>query len=117
MAVRLKRAFEPAAASDGPRYLVDRLWPRGVSKDRLRLTAWLKDLAPTDDLRRWYGHDPGRFDEFRRRYREQLGAQTKLLHELRHQALRGTITLVFATRAADLSNAAVLAELLTASAD
>jgi uncharacterized protein YeaO (DUF488 family) len=74
MDVVLKRAYEPAEESDGYRVLVDRLWPRGVSRDRARLDEWARDLAPSTELRSWFGHDPARFPEFRRRYRRELGA-------------------------------------------
>jgi uncharacterized protein YeaO (DUF488 family) len=114
MAVRLKRAYDQAEPGDGFRVLVDRLWPRGVRKDALPLDAWYRDLAPSTPLRRWFGHDPIRWDEFRRRYREELsrGQAAELLDELRVRASAGTLTLVFAARDADHSNAAALAELI-----
>ncbi len=76
MELRIKRAYEPALPEDGARFLVDRLWPRGVKKETLALTAWLKDVAPSDALRRWFGHDPARWTEFRRRYRAELKVAT-----------------------------------------
>ncbi|MGI0071808.1 MAG: DUF488 domain-containing protein [Thermoplasmata archaeon] len=112
MPVRTKRAYEPASPDDGKRYLVDRLWPRGVSADRLHLTAWRKELAPSDVLRRWYGHLPDRFPEFRRRYREELLARPEFVSSLREEARRATVTLVFGARDPARSNAAVLAELV-----
>lgn len=112
MPVRTKRAYEPPDPTDGSRYLVDRLWPRGVTAERLQLTAWRKELAPSDSLRRWFGHDPRRFDEFRRRYRRELSLQAEAIDRLRGEARQGTITLVFAARDPATSNAAVLAELL-----
>ena len=72
MDIRLKRAYEPAAPADGYRVLIDRLWPRGVSREQARLDGWEKELAPSTDLRQWFGHEPGRFEEFRRRYVEEL---------------------------------------------
>jgi uncharacterized protein YeaO (DUF488 family) len=110
--LRLKRAYDPPAPEDGYRVLVDRLWPRGVAKKRADIAEWARDLAPSDDLRRWYGHDPDRFEEFRRRYREELADRYERLEELRRRARTETITLVFAARDADRSNAAVLAEIL-----
>ncbi|HZO95930.1 MAG TPA: DUF488 family protein [Gaiellaceae bacterium] len=112
MDVRLKRAYEPPARSDGYRVLVDRLWPRGVSKEEARLDEWARELAPSGGLRRWFGHDPARFDEFRRRYREELAAHEDKLRELRRRARAGTVTLVYAARDAEHNDAVVLAELL-----
>jgi uncharacterized protein YeaO (DUF488 family) len=112
MTVRIKRAYEPAEASDGYRVLIDRLWPRGISKQRARLDEWARELGPSADLRRWFGHDPARFDEFRRRYRDELKAQEEKLRELRRHARAGTLTLVYAARDTEHNDAVVLAELL-----
>jgi uncharacterized protein YeaO (DUF488 family) len=112
MDVRVKRAYDAPAPGDGYRVLVDRLWPRGVSRDRARLDAWEKDLAPSTELRSWFGHDPGRFEEFRRRYLEELRTRRPLLAELRRRAREGTVTLVHAARDADRNDAVVLAEVL-----
>jgi uncharacterized protein YeaO (DUF488 family) len=91
--VRLKRAYEPAASADGYRVLVGRLWPRGVSRDRARLDAWAPEVAPSTTLRKWFGHEPGRFPEFRRRYLEELANERPRLSELRRRAREGTLTL------------------------
>ena len=112
MDVRLKRAYEPAEATDGYRVLVDRLWPRGVSKDKARLGEWARELAPSSELRTWFGHDPSRFDEFRRRYLDELGAHGDKLAELRERASAGTLTLVYAARDSEHIDAVVLADLL-----
>ncbi len=112
MAVRLKRAYEPAEPADGYRVLVDRLWPRGVAKEAARLDEWARELAPSDELRRWFGHDPAKFAEFRRRYRAELAAREEKLRELRRRARRGTVTLVYAARDPEHNDAVVLAELL-----
>ena len=112
MDVRTKRIYEPAAADDGYRVLIDRLWPRGVSKADARLDEWARELAPSDGLRRWFGHDPERFEEFARRYRDELAAHGDALEALRTRARRGTVTIVFGARDAEHSNAAVLAPLL-----
>ena len=108
----LKRAYEPAAESDGYRVLIDRLWPRGVSRDQAKLDDWTKELAPSQELRRWFGHDPARFDEFRRRYVDELRDQRTLLTALRRRARRGTLTLVYSARDAEHNDAVVLAEVL-----
>jgi uncharacterized protein YeaO (DUF488 family) len=112
MAVRLKRAYEPPARADGYRVLIDRLWPRGVSKQEAQLDEWARELAPSSELRRWFGHDPAKFDEFRRRYREELAAQDEKLRELRRRARAGTLTLVYGARDSEHNDAVVLAELL-----
>ena len=110
--VRLKRAYEPAAEDDGYRVLVDRLWPRGVSREKARLDEWARELAPSAELRRWFGHDPARFDEFRRRYREELTPRADELEELRGRARSGRLTLVFGARDMERNDAIVLAEIL-----
>ena len=96
--VRLKRAYEPPAANDGLRILVDRLWPRAISKQALALDEWMKDIAPSTALRRWFGHDPGRSHEFCRRYAAEVREHRGLLEELRARARKGRITLVFSAR-------------------
>jgi uncharacterized protein YeaO (DUF488 family) len=110
--VRLKRAYEPASAEDGYRVLVDRLWPRGVSKQQAKLDEWARELSPSSDLREWFGHDPGRFAEFRRRYSDELRAHAPRLKELRRRARTGTLTLVFSAHDGEHNDAVVLAEVL-----
>jgi uncharacterized protein YeaO (DUF488 family) len=98
--VRIKRAYDAPERDDGYRVLVDRLWPRGVKKEALRLDQWAKDLAPSPVLRRWFGHDPARFREFARRYHAELrvGSTRSLLEELTRRAAHGTVTLVYGAR-------------------
>ena len=110
--VRLKRAYDPVAATDGYRVLVDRIWPRGVTREEAHLDEWARELAPSTGLRRWFGHDPARFEEFQRRYIEELASQAQKLRELRARAREGTLTLVYAARDTDHNDAVVLAELL-----
>lgn len=112
--VRLKRVYEDPASSDGQRILVDRVWPRGLSKDRAELDDWCKDVAPSTELRKWYGHDPEKFDEFADRYRAELEGeeQSAALDDLRARARKGTVTLLTASKASDISQAAVLCDLL-----
>jgi uncharacterized protein YeaO (DUF488 family) len=112
MDVRLKRGYEPAGPTDGYRVLIDRLWPRGVSREKAKLDAWEKELAPSTELRRWFGHDPERFEEFRRRYIGELRRQRPRLTALRRRARDGTLTLVYAAHDADTNDAVVLAEVL-----
>jgi len=110
--IRLKRAYEPPGADDGHRVLVDRIWPRGLTRAELAIDRWCRELAPSAALRRWYGHDPARFEEFRRRYADELRAHPDALDALRRRAEDGRLTLVFAARDAEHSNARVLADLL-----
>jgi uncharacterized protein YeaO (DUF488 family) len=110
--VATKRIYEPAGKGDGYRVLIDGLWPRGLSRERARIDEWARDLAPSESLRRWYGHQPRRFDGFRRRYVRELAEQRDLVSELRARARKGRVTLVFAARDAEHSNAAVLASVL-----
>jgi len=93
--VQIKRAYEPALATDGTRILVDRLWPRGVSKEAAAVSEWMKDIAPSTALRKWFGHDPERWEEFRRRYAEELERNADLVESLRARARKGRITLVY----------------------
>ena len=101
-----------AEGSDGYRVLIDRIWPRGVSKEEARLDKWARELAPSSELRRWFGHDPARFEEFRRRYRNELAAHDEKLRELRQRSRKGTLTLVYSARDTEHNDAVVLAELL-----
>jgi uncharacterized protein YeaO (DUF488 family) len=112
MDIRLKRAYEPAAADDGRRVLIDRLWPRGVSRHRAALDGWEKELAPSTELRRWFGHEPSRFEEFRRRYISELQERRPRLAALRKQARSGTLTLVYSAHDSEHNDAVVLAEVL-----
>jgi uncharacterized protein YeaO (DUF488 family) len=112
MDIRLKRAYEPASRSDGYRVLVDRLWPRGVSKERAKLDEWDKELAPSAELREWFGHQPNRFAEFRRRYIGELRGDRSRLTELRRRARAGALTLVYSAHDSEHNDAVVLAEVL-----
>jgi len=111
--IRIKRAYEPAAPADGIRILVDRLWPRGVSKAALAIERWVKEIAPSDALRRWFGHDPERWDEFRRRYAAEFAKQAAPLDELRSLARERRLTLVYAARDDSHNDAVVLRDVLT----
>ena len=108
--VRVARIYEEPSGADGRRILVDRLWPRGVSKERAKLDDWCKAVSPSDELRRWYGHDPERFEEFSARYRAELeeGERAEALARIAEEAASGTVTLLTATKEPDISEAAVL---------
>lgn len=112
--IRVRRAYDQPEPDDGARVLVDRIWPRGVSKQAAHLQEWAKDVAPSDELRRWYGHDPAKFEEFRRRYLAELDqpGQRAAVVQLRGLAADGPLTLITATKDVEISQAAVLAGLL-----
>jgi uncharacterized protein YeaO (DUF488 family) len=112
--VQVRRAYDPPGQDDGQRVLVDRLWPRGLSKERAQLDLWCKQVAPSDDLRRWYAHDPEKFARFASRYRAELDEPERkaALDHLRDLAARGTLTLLTASRRSDISEATVLAQMM-----
>jgi len=111
--VKIKRIYEEPEPADGRRLLVDRLWPRGVSREKARLDGWLKEIAPSNELRHWFAHDPSRWQEFQERYREELKAQPRLVEELRAQAAREPVTLLYAALDPEHNNAVVLLDLLS----
>ncbi len=108
MDIRLKRAYDPAGEDDGQRILVDRMWPRGIPKDKARIDWWPKDIAPSKELRQWFGHDPSRWDEFQERYFQELQEHTQLLDDLLKMASRSRVTLVFSSREERINNAVAL---------
>ena len=110
--IHLKRAYEAPSPDDGVRILVDRLWPRGVSKANAAISRWVKEVAPSTELRHWFGHDPKRWEEFRHRYCAELSHHEELLNELRAIARQGSLTLVYAARDEDHNEAVVLRDVL-----
>jgi len=114
MTVIIKRVYEPSEEDDGFRVLVDRLWPRGVSKEKARIHLWAKEIAPTDDLRRWFSHDPSRWAEFRLRYTAELSTSEKegILADLAARSEEGTLTLIYAARDTSHNNAVVLRDVI-----
>jgi uncharacterized protein YeaO (DUF488 family) len=112
--IKLKRAYEPAEKSDGLRVLVDRVWPRGVSKDKLKLHAWHKQVAPSSALRKWFAHDPKKWLEFKRKYKAELKSHTNELLELRALAKTHTVTLLYGAKDEEHNQAVVLKEALSA---
>jgi uncharacterized protein YeaO (DUF488 family) len=110
--IRLKRAYSPPSAGDGTRILIDRLWPRGVRKSSAAIDRWIKDIAPSTALRKWFGHDPARWEEFRRRYAAEIRDQADPLTELRASVRKGRVTLVFAARDELHNDAVVLRDVL-----
>ena len=114
MGIAIKRAYERPSLKDGSRVLVDGLWPRGLTKERLKIAEWVREVAPSTQLRKWYGHKPEKWEEFRDRFRRELqhGRRKELLEELVRRAKRGKVTLVFGAQDAERSNAAVIAEMV-----
>ncbi len=110
--IAVRRVYEPAQESDGRRVLVDRLWPRGVSKGEAKLDLWLKDIAPSDELRNWFGHDPERWEEFQKRYREELKDKGDAVGELKGLLAKGKVTLLYGAHDEQHNNAVALARWL-----
>ncbi len=112
MAVQVKRAYEKPAKSDGFRVLIDRLWPRGVRKEDLKLDQWLKELGPSTELRKWFGHDPEKWEEFRKRYFRELDSHPEEIRQLRAKMRQGPLTLVFGSKEQRFNDATALKEYL-----
>ena len=112
MKIQIKRVYEEPAGSDGARILVDRLWPRGLTKEKAKVDVWLKDVAPSTELRKWFGHDPKKWTQFQQRYADELKAHGEQLAFLRHEAARGPVTLLYAAKDEDHNEAAVLQRML-----
>lgn len=110
--IAAKRVYEPAAKDDGTRILVDRLWPRGIKKEAAKLDLWLQEIAPSDALRRWFGHDPARWDEFKKRYRAELKAEASAVRLIRDALKKGNVTLLFAAKDEAHNNAVALQHII-----
>lgn len=110
--VRIKRAYEAPSADDGTRILVDRLWPRGLKKSDAAISQWMKEIAPSTPLRKWFGHDPERWEEFRRRYSAELAQKSQLLSDLRSMARKGPVTLIYSAHDPQHNQAVVLRDTL-----
>lgn len=113
MTIQIKRVYEKPAKSDGTRILVDRLWPRGLTKEKAHVDLWLKEVAPTDDLRKWFGHDPARWPEFRTRYRAELKHNSEQMTLLKQALAKGPATIVYGAKDEEHNQAVVLKELLS----
>ena len=113
--IQLKRVYEEPSRRDGVRILVDRLWPRGLTKERAAVNLWLKDVAPSSELRKWFGHDPAKWKEFQVRYRKELREKRAYLEELRSEGRKRTVTLVYGARDQEHNEAAVLKRVLEGS--
>lgn len=110
--IKIKRVYAPPEPADGTRILADRLWPRGMTKEAARIDEWCKEIAPSSELRQWFGHDPAKWAEFRGRYRQELAAQVEQLARLRQLGQQGTVTLLFAARDAVHNHTVLLQEIL-----
>ena len=111
--IKLKRAYEPASTDDGERILVERLWPRGVSKEKAAIDVWLKEIAPSPELRKWYSHDVAKWDEFRKRYRDELRHNPEGIKDLKSYIDKGPVTFVYAAKDEQHNSAVVLKEFVT----
>jgi uncharacterized protein YeaO (DUF488 family) len=112
--ITTKRVYDPPSPSDGARFLVERLWPRGVAKEKLKIDAWLKEVGPSTELRKWFNHDPDKWDEFRKRYRRELDAHPDAWQPIVSAARRGPVTLVYSSHDTEHNNAVALREYLAA---
>lgn len=110
--IKIKRIYDPASADDGQRILIDRLWPRGIKKENAKIDEWLKEIAPSDELRKWFSHDPDKWTEFRKKYRDELRKKQDLVDKLCKEAKNGKITLLFSARDTEFNNAVVLKEVI-----
>jgi uncharacterized protein YeaO (DUF488 family) len=110
MKIRIKRVYDAPSAADGQRILIDRLWPRGLSKERAKVDLWLKAIAPSTPLRQWFGHDPGKWPEFKKRYRDELNHNSEAVAQLRAHLAKGTVTFVYGAKDQEHNDAVVLQE-------
>ncbi len=110
--VKIKRIYDPVSPDDGKRIYIDRLWPRGLKKSEAVFDEWLKEISPSDALRKWFGHDPAKWTEFKKRYKKELEGKGELFEKLRHEARKGTITLLYSAKDREHNNAVTLKELL-----
>jgi uncharacterized protein YeaO (DUF488 family) len=112
--IKLKRIYDPVSPDDGKRILIDRLWPRGIRKEDARIDEWLRDIAPSAQLRKWFSHEPSKWAEFKKRYREELKDKRELIDKLRSEAEKKTLTLLYAAKDREHNNAVVLKEVIEA---
>ena len=111
--VKIKRIYDPASPEDGKRIYVDRLWPRGMRKEEVKIDEWLKEISPSDTLRKWFGHDPSKYEEFKKRYVKELEKHSESLERIRKEAKKATVTLLFSAKDVEHNNATVLKERLS----
>ncbi len=112
--IRIKRIYDPASPDDGKRIYIDRLWPRGMKKEAVKMDGWLKEIAPSDKLRKWFSHDPKKYREFKKRYVKELEDKSEILKRIKSEAKKGKVTLLFSAKNTEHNNATALKELLSA---
>lgn len=110
--LKIKRIYESASSKDGKRVYIDRLWPRGMKKEEAKMDEWLKEISPSDALRRWFSHDPAKYQEFKKRYAKELEGKSEVLERIKQEAKKGTVTLLFSAKDTEHNNAAALKEML-----
>ena len=110
--IQIKRVYDPPGPEDGKRILVDRLWPRGIKIEKLKMDEWLKEIAPSDKLRKWFSHDPKKYEEFKKRYAGELEEKSEILKRIKNEAKKGKVTILFSAKDAEHNNATVLKNLL-----
>ncbi len=110
--LKVKRVYDPVSADDGKRILVDRLWPRGIKKEKAHIDEWLKEISPSNELRKWYSHDPAKWAEFKKRYKQEIAGKEDLLKKIKTEARKQTVTLLFSSKELELNNAVALKEML-----
>ena len=111
--VKIKRIYDPVSSDDGKRILIDRLWPRGVKKEEAKIDEWLRDVAPSDELRKWFSHDPSKYQEFKKRYVKELEKKSELVEKVKKEAKKETVTLLFSAKDTEHNNATALKEILS----
>lgn len=112
--IKIKRVYDPFEPEDGKRILINRLWPRGIKKEDLKMDEWLKEIAPSDKLRKWFSHDPKKYEEFKKRYAKELEDKSEILKRIKSESKKGAITMLFSAKDTEHNNATVLKELLSA---
>ncbi len=111
--IKIKRIYEPSSTDDGKRIYIDRLWPRGMKKEEVKIDEWLKEISPSDALRKWFGHDPSKYAEFKRRYTKELEKHSETLERIRKEGKKETVTLLFSAKDVEHNNATVMREILS----
>jgi uncharacterized protein YeaO (DUF488 family) len=112
--IKIKRVYDPSEPEDGKRILIDRLWPRGIKKEDLKMDEWLEEIAPSDKLRKWFSHDPKKYQEFKKRYTKQLEDKSEIQKRIKSEARKGRVTILFSAKDTEHNNATVLKECLSA---
>ena len=111
--IKIKRIYDPASPDDGKRIYIDRLWPRGMKKEEVKIDEWLKEISPSGGLRKWFGHDPSKYAEFKRRYKKELEKHSEILERIRKEGRKETVTLLFYAKVVEHNNATVMQEMLS----